>query len=148
MKNADYRQPLYKRQSLRFQCTQCGACCTGSKDYHVYLDEAQANKIQLFLGIGARWFKYRYLATDENSLVLQSRDDGRCILLGKNGCCRVYSVRPVQCATYPFWPEVIKTSSAWRKEAKRCEGIDCGDAVSVEKIEAALKQCIEAENDD
>lgn len=148
MKNPDYRQPLYQRQPLRFSCTQCGGCCTGGGDYHVYLNATKADEIRRFLGVGSAWFKRRYLDYDENSLVLQSHADGRCILLDKDGRCRVYPVRPVQCSTYPFWPEVVMTTKAWRNEARRCEGVGQGAVVPVEWIELALKQCIEAEEGD
>ncbi len=146
MKNQEYRLPLYQRQDLRFGCTQCGDCCAGSSDYHVYLNATKAEEIRQFLQLSTGWFKRRYLAYDENSLVLQSHDDGRCILLGKDGRCRVYPVRPVQCSTYPFWPEIIKTTKSWYNESLRCEGIGQGDVVSLEQIELALRQCIEAED--
>jgi hypothetical protein len=138
--SSDYRQPLYRRQKLRFKCTECGACCTGNDDYHVFIDKLQAEKIRVFLALTPAWFSRRYLATVDDMLVLQSRDDGRCILLDKDGRCRVYPVRPVQCQTYPFWPELLKTAKAWRQEGNRCEGIDRGDAVPLHVIEAALKK--------
>jgi hypothetical protein len=35
----------------------------------------------------------------------------------------VYSARPLQCSTYPWWPELL-SSSEWREEgASVCEGI-------------------------
>ena len=135
-----YRQPLYRRQKLRFKCTECGACCTGTEDYHVFIDESQAEKIRVFLDLSEAWFRRRYLATVDEMPVLQSRDDGRCILLDRHGRCRVYPVRPVQCQTYPFWPELIKTAKAWRQESYRCEGIDHGDPVPLHVIKTALKK--------
>jgi Fe-S-cluster containining protein len=140
-----YRQPLYRRRQLHFTCTQCGCCCRGSADYQVFLDASRAEKIRVYLDLSPSWFRRRYLTRDENTLILQSRDDGRCILLGKDDRCRAYAVRPAQCATYPFWPELVKTARAWRQERVRCEGIDCGDAVPVSFIEAALRRCHEEE---
>jgi len=147
-KQIAYRQPLYRRRSLRFSCTRCGGCCSANEDYHVYVNDAEVEKIRVFLGLGRSWFKRRYLARDEDgSLILQARDNGACIMLGKDGCCRVYAVRPVQCATYPFWPEVVKTTAAWRRESRRCEGIDHGEIIPVEQIEKALQLCREAEGE-
>jgi Fe-S-cluster containining protein len=139
-----YRQPLYRRRPLRFNCTRCGACCTGNKDHHVYLGASEAEKIRVFLALGRSWFRRRYLARDGDSLILQSRDSGACILLGRDGQCRAYAVRPVQCSTYPFWPEVMKTATAWQREKQRCEGIDQGAIIPVARIEKALRQCREA----
>ena len=143
-----YRQPLFRRRELCFRCTQCGACCSGNADYHVYIDERQAENIRLFMGLSRNWFRRRYLARKDNDLVLQSRDDGRCILLDRNNHCRAYPVRPIQCATYPFWPELLKTSRAWRQEKSRCEGIDQGEPVPVTVIEAALSRCLDEEGND
>ena len=143
-----YRQPLYRRQALHFQCTQCGACCSGNADYHVFIDAFRAEKIRGFMGLSRAWFRRRYLAMVDDMLVLQSRDDGRCILLGKDGRCRVYPVRPVQCSTYPFWPELLKTAGAWRQEGGRCEGINNGAAVPVHVIEQALRRCLDADEGD
>ena len=28
----------------------------------------------------------------------------RCVFLGEDNLCTVHTVRPLQCATYPFWP--------------------------------------------
>ena len=92
------------------------------------------------MGLSRAWFRRRYLDVVDNMLVLQSRDDGRCILLDKAGHCRVYPVRPRQCVTYPFWPELLKTAKAWRQEGRRCEGINRGDAVPVHIIEKALRR--------
>ena len=143
-----YRQPLYRRRPLRFSCTGCGGCCTGNKDYHVYLNDVEAEKIRVFLGVGRSWFKRRYLSRDEaGDLVLQAHEDGACIMLDKDGRCQVYAARPVQCSTYPFWPEVVKTTTAWRRERQRCEGIDQGEIIPVDQIEKALQLCREADSD-
>ncbi len=134
-----YRQPYYRRETLRFQCTACGACCTGDESHHVFLSREEAGKICQWLGLSWAWFSRRYLsALEDRTRVLSSRDDGRCIFLDAQGRCRVYAVRPAQCATYPFWPEVVTTSKGWRREALRCEGIGQGPVVPVHVIEAAL----------
>lgn len=147
-KEITYRQPLYRRRPLRFSCTRCGECCTGNDDYHVYVNDTEVEKIRAFLGIGRSWFRRRYLTRDEDGgLILQARENGDCVMLTKEGGCRVYAARPVQCATYPFWPEVVKTTAAWRRERQRCEGIDYGEIVPVEQIEKALQLCREAEGD-
>ena len=64
--------------------------------------------------------------------------DGRCIFLGKDNGCKVYEARPVQCRTYPFWPEVVNSRTSWTREAKRCEGIERGKRVPLSRIRKAL----------
>jgi uncharacterized protein len=39
----------------------------------------------------------------------------------------VHSVKPVQCRTYPFWPELVEHRDVWDYEAKKCPGINTGN---------------------
>lgn len=139
-RSADYEKPFYKRRALHFECTRCGACCTGSADEYVFLDLAEARRLGEHLGLNWSWFRRRYLArTGEGDLVLSMKAGGDCILLGADGACRAYAARPAQCRSYPFWPELLRSAKAWRREARRCEGIDRGARVPLAVIEAALK---------
>ncbi|HHH36724.1 MAG TPA: YkgJ family cysteine cluster protein [Gammaproteobacteria bacterium] len=134
-----YRQPFYRRHPLRFECTACGACCRGGGDLHVFLAEEEARRICAHLALGWRWFRRRYLARHpEGDLILRMQESGDCVFLDDAGRCRVYSVRPVQCATYPFWREVVSTTKGWRREARRCEGIGRGAVIPLAVIEARL----------
>jgi Fe-S-cluster containining protein len=40
--------------------------------------------------------------------------------------CSIYQVRPLQCRTWPFWPEVIKSPATWARAGKGCPGINNG----------------------
>lgn len=124
---------------MRFGCTQCGACCKGGPDYMVWLEDDEPEKIREFLGISRSWLYRRYvLRLARNEKVLRSRPDGNCIFLDDEGRCSIYPVRPLQCASYPFWPEIVTSSKAWRREARRCEGIGRGEPVAAKKIEAII----------
>lgn len=130
---------FYATEPLRFECIQCGRCCSGGGDYHVFLSAVEAERIRKALQIGQAWFRRRYLRRlDSGELTVALREDGRCGFLDAQGRCRVYAQRPTQCRTYPFWPEVLRSRAAWRAEAARCEGIDRGAAVPLEKVRAAL----------
>lgn len=135
-------QPFYERQSLRFSCTCCGCCCMTRGDYHVFLNEQEAERIRSYLQLSRGWFRRRYLERlEDGELVAATGAGERCIFLDAAGQCRVYAVRPLQCRTYPFWPEVAGSALAWRREARRCEGINRGAVVPVEKIRRAVKAC-------
>ncbi len=139
MKKIDnYVKPLYQRMSLCFECTQCGRCCIGGSDHFVFLCAGEAETIRDYLQLSTSWFRRRYLGRDEGDLVVQSRPNGACIFL-KNDQCRIYPVRPLQCRTYPFWPEILKNRKNWNQEAVRCEGVNRGTQVPVNVIEAALR---------
>ena len=138
-KKVNYTAPYYQRGALRFNCTQCGSCCTGGPEYQVWLGNDEPEIIREFLGVSRTWLYRRYMTRDsERNSVLRSKDNGECVFLSDNGQCRIYPVRPLQCSTYPFWPEVVMTSRGWSREARRCEGMNQGPLIPVNKIENIL----------
>ena len=131
----------YRRARLRFECTGCGACCIGGAGHVVELSPAEPEAIRRYLGLSPRWFRRRYLARDDDgSLGIRLGHDGRCPFLGPDMRCRVYSVRPTQCRTYPWWPELIEHKGDWDEETRRCEGMNRGAVVPLARIERALKR--------
>ena len=54
------------------------------------------------------------------------------------GKCTVHAIRPEQCRTYPFWPEILTSPRDWKAESKYCEGIsgegDHYDLMRIAKI--------------
>jgi Fe-S-cluster containining protein len=135
-------KPFFESSTLRFACTRCGKCCETAGEYYVFLSEQEAERIRRFLGLSPAWFRRRYLShLDDGQLVLDAGHGARCIFLGREGRCRIYAARPVQCRTYPFWPEVVNSRRNWRREAGRCEGIDAGPVVSRRTIRRAIRRC-------
>ena len=70
---------------------------------------------------------------------------GHCMLLNSEGKCSVYPVRPTQCRTYPFWPEILISEEKWNNERQRCEGIQQGEIIQTEYIEQQKKLSVDAE---
>jgi Fe-S-cluster containining protein len=137
---------IYENNALRFRCTGCGQCCSGGPDHHVFMDEREAESIRRHLGLTAPWFRRRYLRrTRQGDLVLNNGGGGRCVFLAADNACRIYAARPLQCRTYPFWPETVQSRAAWRREAARCEGIGHGGIVPLARIRAALAKHKKAE---
>ena len=58
---------------------------------------------------------------------LRIRRNGDCIFW--DGGCTVYSVRPRQCRTFPFWPENIDSRESWNAVKETCHGAGKGKAV-------------------
>lgn len=130
---------FYQHTPLRFHCTGCGACCTGGIDHHVEVNAKEREAIRGFLKLTAGWFRRRYLETDsEGTIGIRLNANGRCPFLGHDNRCRVYPVRPRQCRTYPWWPELVERQRDWEHEAKRCEGMNRGPVVPLAVIERGL----------
>lgn len=111
-------------KGLRFGCTQCGKCCTGSPGY-VFLDEEDIERLAQALQIDRDTFLEKYtrrLGTQISLKELEPHYD--CILLQKGLSCSVYGARPKQCRTFPFWSDVIESEKEWKEAGKTCEGID------------------------
>jgi uncharacterized protein len=126
-------------KGLRFQCTQCGKCCTGSPGY-VWVEEKEIEAMAEFLKISTEVFMKRYVRKVGAKYSL--REDPRtfdCVFL-KGKKCDVYGARPKQCRTYPWWKENLSTPAAWEEASKVCEGIDQRDArlYTLEEIQKTL----------
>ncbi|NOX37052.1 MAG: YkgJ family cysteine cluster protein [Calditrichaeota bacterium] len=64
---------------------------------------------------------------------LRSHPNGACIFFDGQGC-QIYPVRPLQCRTYPFWPEHLKSAYRWKMVARQCPGVNRGRLYSAEEI--------------
>ena len=132
---------FYRERELRFECSGCGQCCLGHPDEHyIELAPGEAKTIRRYLDLDKKTFKRDYLVDlPDIGRGLKINQQGRCVLLDENLRCSVYEVRPRQCKTYPFWPELMQTAEAWEGEASRCEGINQGRVVTIATIEKQMK---------
>jgi len=135
---------FYHSTPLRFKCTQCSQCCYGGKHAYVRASQHEINNIIDYMNIKRELFQEKYLIKlvdhgygirmNTNKVGNIFGKPGHCMLLNENGKCSVYPVRPTQCRTYPFWPEILISKEKWNKELARCEGINQGDVVDSEHI--------------
>src|SRR6202012_4519691 len=117
--------PWYK-EGLRFQCTECGKCCTGGPGY-VWVSEEEMMAIAKLLKISVEKFKRNYTRQRDNRYALVERksfdNQYDCIFL-KDKKCTVYQARPNQCKTFPWWKNNLNTEESWEIAALSCEGIN------------------------
>ena len=121
---------------LRFQCTACGACCTGPGGA-VWLSDEDEARLSRTLSVSKETLRAQYLRKLFGKYILKEGDsDGRCIFL-KEQRCIVYEARPDQCKSYPWWPSLLESPERWTEESRRCEGINAeAPLVSLEEIDA------------
>ena len=114
------------RDGLYFSCTGCGSCCKGEPGT-VSLTETETEVIAKTLGLSVPDFQERYMWRKYGKLSLKERADYDCIFLDKEtDRCAIYEVRPFQCSSFPFWPEVLKSRSMWDRYAVHCPGMNQG----------------------
>jgi len=130
-------RPYFFDGGLRFECRRCGACCTGEPGV-VSVDENEITQIAAFIEVPRPVLVERCLYLLKTSYAIKETDDGRCIFF-ENGCA-IYPVRPVQCRTWPFWFQNMRSLYAWKGVASRCPGIGKGHLYSKE----AILECIGA----
>ena len=118
---------------LSFQCIQCGRCCTGEPGY-IWINENEIPSLALALGETRDSFIRTYARNIRGRISLKEMANGDCILLDKNRQCRLYEQRPVQCRTFPFWPENLRTRKDWDRLANDCPGINTGQRHSADEI--------------
>lgn len=125
---------------VRFQCTGCGQCCSGDPSQHyVEVSREEQRRIYQLLELDGRRFRREYIETAEDgSEGIRLLDSGRCPFLEHDHRCGIYSVRPNQCLTYPFWPELLGSRLGWEREKARCEGIGKGPEIAEQEISAKL----------
>ncbi len=130
------------REGLQFGCTMCGACCTGAAGF-VSFSEEEGRGIARRLGISVGEFIERYthkLGDGRRSLNEVLTEYGHdCVFLDRGvvpgkAVCSLYEDRPLQCRTFPWWPENLRSKEHWRRAGRACEGIGRGDLVRVEEI--------------
>lgn len=125
----DLEKPWYK-DGLKFKCTECGKCCTGGPGY-AWVNNKEIEAIADHLKLSKAAFGKKYLRfVHGRYALLEKRPNFDCIFL-KDKKCEIYSVRPIQCRTFPWWKENLSSPEAWQEAAKYCEGITQEDAPRV-----------------
>ena len=131
MMKRDPPEPWYA-DGLRFECTRCGNCCTGPPGY-VWFDDDECRSMAEAVGVSEAVFRGRYAKKTFGRWTLRDHRTSRghdCVFLRFDGegksMCSIYSVRPAQCRTWPFWPENLASEADYLDAARRCPGMQRG----------------------
>jgi len=139
---------IAEQGGLRFECTQCGNCCSGPPGSVVFT-EAEAQAIAEALGLSCDAFLMRFTRHESRvgggrSLKEVETEHGwDCVFLDRRSVpgkavCSIYHVRPTQCRTFPWWPGNIESRRHWDRLGRTCEGVNRGRLVPPEEIMVAL----------
>lgn len=136
----DKKQGPWYRDGLRFECTQCGACCSGEPGY-VWVDPPEIEAMAAELGLQVDDFESQYIRKVGTRKSLKEYPDGDCILLDpETRKCQVYQGRPIQCRTWPFWDSTLTKKRDWKETCEVCPGAGVGKLYTLEQIELARKE--------
>jgi hypothetical protein len=131
-------RPWYA-EGLAFECTQCGRCCSGPEEGYVWISPEEIEVAAEHLGIPPAEFSRLYTRRVGRRVSLIEQANADCAFLQPNGDgtrgCRIYSVRPAQCCTWPFWPANLSGERAWAAAGRRCPGINRGKLFGLDHIE-------------
>jgi Fe-S-cluster containining protein len=115
-------EPWYA-EGLRFKCTECGQCCTGSPGY-TWVTEEEITTIAQHMKLSVEEFSRKFVRLVGDRLaLLENAINYDCVFL-KDKKCQIYSVRPKQCRTFPWWTQNLKSLKDWNEAARFCEGIN------------------------
>ena len=126
-------QPWYKN-GLRFRCAKCGNCCTGAPGF-VWVNQAEIEKMAALCNMEVAEFEKTYVRKVGIRKSLKECRNGDCVFFdGEVRGCAVYSCRPRQCGTWPFWNSNLRTPQAWQETCETCPGSGRGPLVSGDEV--------------
>lgn len=128
-------KPWYAN-GLKFQCTQCGDCCTGAPGY-VWVNKAEIAELANVIGEpDVEAFEDQYVRKIGIRKSLREFPNGDCVFFdSEKRTCTVYSARPRQCRTWPFWESNVRTKEDWERTCEQCPGSGTGRLYQIEEIQ-------------
>lgn len=123
-------------EGLKFKCTQCGNCCSGPPGY-VWTTKEEIGRIAKFLGRPDGRLDPKHIRRVSLRYSLTEKPGGDCIFLKREGgkrICGIYEVRPLQCRTWPFWNDNLRSEATWNAAGRTCPGMGEGDHYDLVQI--------------
>lgn len=125
-----------KQGALRFECQRCGRCCHTRGDAgFVALTGDDQQRLARHFGLSLEAFRERYTDTLGDQVHLKEEAGRTACLLLEDGRCSAYAARPLQCRTWPFWPENMEPKAFEREVASFCPGAGKGEAWDMGAVE-------------
>jgi len=126
--------PWYQ-DGLQFTCSQCGDCCTGAPGV-VWVDDNDIEQIAEYLDKPVGEIRLFHTRPVRGRVSLTEYQNGDCTFFDSVGRkCTIYSVRPAQCRTWPFWKSNVDSKQKWNEVCESCPGAGTGQFFSLEEIE-------------
>ena len=129
---------------LHFECMQCGRCCSGPGEGYIWVTKPEIELIADFLKETTGQLRNKFLKrVGLRTTIIEQPPTKDCIFLQEIDCqkrCIIYSVRPSQCRSWPFWSSNLKSPDTWNKAAQKCSGINQSRFYSFTEVEKIRKE--------
>ena len=106
----------------------------------MWVSAEEIEALAAYRGQSVQEFSARFVRRVGNRLSLVERPGGDCIFWDKKAGCTVYPARPVQCQTWPFWPENVEAPEDWEHVRSVCPGSGRGRLYTVDEIVASISR--------
>lgn len=133
-------KPWY-HAGLKFECSQCGDCCTGAPGF-VWVNQEEIAALAKEIGMtDIDEFERKYTRrVGVRRTLVEIPGSYDCVFFdGVARKCTVYDARPRQCKTWPFWDSNLKNPEAWKATCEACPGSGQGKLHQLETIETQRK---------
>jgi Fe-S-cluster containining protein len=100
----------------------------------VWVSQEEIEQLAGFRGESIDEFCIKFVRQVGDRYSLIERPGGDCIFWDAKKGCTVYPARPVQCRTWPFWPENVETPEDWTRVRQVCPGSGRGRLYSAQEI--------------
>lgn len=121
-------------EGLRFECSECGDCCTGAPGF-VWVTRDEIELLAAELNLPPAEFERQYVRKVGIRKSLIEYPNGDCVFFDTAARkCSVYQARPKQCRTWPFWQSNVSSEKAWKQTCEVCPGSGQGKLHSVDQI--------------
>ena len=128
------KAPWYA-SGLRFECTECGNCCTGSPGF-VWVNREEIENLAAVLGEDPESFEEKYVRKIGVRKSLREFPNGDCVFFdAQQRSCTFYAARPRQCRTWPFWDSNLRHPGQWQQACEACPGCGRGRLYELGEIE-------------
>ena len=123
---------------MRFACQPgCTKCC--EQQGFVYLTEDDIERLAGFVGLSPRDFEAAHVYRTRHQRRLLVPRHAQCSFLVEGGCS-VHEAKPLQCRTFPFWPDLVGNTRNWKKTGEWCPGIGKGGLVNISEAREAAEE--------
>ena len=103
------------------------------------MTEDDIARLAAYLKMTRKAFEARYVYRTRNQQRLRVPRHAQCEFLKADGCS-VHEAKPLQCRTFPFWPEIVGSVKSQRETAKWCPGMGKGELVNIQNARAQAEE--------